>query len=294
MFFVIILLIAGVFGWAFWLNKGTLVVKSDREFRIELNGEIKICAQGLCEIKLTPREYSVVARSNGYYDETLAVDVSRWSISEKILNFELVPYLKDVSAADVPVDDVKPISKEVLSLFESLKDPMVKQAGNTALVLDQGRIFFVDLDTKRRVRRFDDTVQVNDARLSDDGDKVLLFVKMAGQDLLWIWKNSLSELTTFDWYEKSEFIQWAENKSHIFYIITDKLVDLEKKTILEDAAAIVETQQNPLVLFKYNLDTDDAKKIEEFSGETPVSLLRRGDRFFVSYASGRYRELVVK
>lgn len=305
-FAVILILIIGVFAWAFYFNRGSLIIQGDRNFSLEVNGKEYACTTS-CTVSLPPNIYEITARAEGYYEQRFSMQVSRWQATERHLSFELIPFLKPVSVQEIPEPSLPDVRLEpaegskvwltfqgkTITTFESLQEPRVQAGGSLAVVLDKGRIFFVDLVSGRKIRRFDDTVLVRDALMSDNGNKVLLFVTTQQTDLLWLWIQETSEMITLGWYSPSSFIQWQSGKDHRFFVISDQLQGSQKGSLLEEVVESAKLTKF-LTLFQYNLDTGKAEEIKVFDEKKPVKLHRRGERYFVEYEGGEYQELVVK
>jgi len=311
-FFVIMLLIAGVFAWAFYFNMGTLIISADRDFELEINGEVNSCLEASCQLQLPPTVYEATVSAEGYYDEVFYVEIVRWKEFSKDLKLSLVPYLQDISSSDLPA----PIAgkaffkksaegdqalylrengdEKLVASFESLKDPKVQAAGNTAIVIDDGRIFFVDLVEGRKLRRFDDSVEIIDALMSDAGKRVLLFVKMQDLEQLWVWYDETNELMPLSWYEMPEYVKWESGTDHRLYVLSDKLTDETDENLIGELIDSIETEEEKLTLFKYNLDTEKARKINIFAGVLPSELIKTDERYFVRFEGDVYQELVVE
>lgn len=311
-FGVILLLIIGVFVWAFYLNLGTVIVRGDQVFTVEVNGDVHQCAEGTCEISLSPGLYDFTAHSEGYYEESFSLQVERWSEVDYPLRFVLVPFLQELEEADLPDEDKLPVRvnrtngtiqfiredagiENIVTEFETLSDPQVRLGGNLALIVDKGRIFFVDLESGRKQRRFDDTVSVYDALVSDNGKRALLFLSMEGSDFIWLWFNETSELMPLQWYENPEFVQWERGVDHRIYVISDQLQERSDPSLFADLLQTVNLSEPELHLFQVNLDTDEVKTIHSFSSlEKPVRFMLRDGRYFVEYEEGNIEELFVR
>lgn len=305
-FIIILLLIGGVFAWAFYFNFGTVKLSGNRNFVVSVNGQEYSCVPN-CEIFLPPAEYEFVAKSEGYYDQTFSLDVLRWDTHLRDLTFLLVPFLKTVS--ELPSESEENIyfksdsgkkslymksadGEKLVTAFESLKDPRIHHSGNLIVVLDSGRVFFVDVDTGRKTRRFDESVFVNDVLISDGGRRVLLFVTMKDQEFIWDWNNENNQLTTLTWYEPIEKIEWDLDVDHRIFVLTDKLFDPTQSTIIEKLTD--DESKKTTGIFLYNLDSAEVRQISLFEEKSPEQLIRRGDQFFVEYEGGVFEELVVK
>lgn len=314
-FFVIFLLMAGVFVWAFYLNYGTAVLSANQPFTVAVNGNDYDCSAKICRIDLPPQSYEFVARSQGYYDQTFRLDLTRNREKNYVIDFELIPFLQDYSEKNLPLDpdigySFQPGEKKgVLNLvhmsdqalvtsFDSLKNPSLQIAGSLALVVDTGRVFFVNLADGSKLRRFDDSIEIVDAKLSDLGNRVLLFVRVEqnGSDAeqLWVWHQDTQELRPMSWYEPPERISWDIGVDHRILVITDQFHVQEKDSLMEQVLNTPGLAAPELLLYRYNLDTDEKKLIEAIDVSLAKALIRRGERFFVEIGDQQVKELVVQ
>lgn len=307
-FAVIVLLMVGVFAWAFYFNFGTVKVSADRNFVLEVNGESHPCSTS-CEVKLPPKIYDALATSEGHYEEKLVFDVTRWGTVEREISFQLIPFLKAIEVSEVPPDEPKAYfqtrgnrkalyvrneeGERLVTEFESLKDPRVTVAGKTGVVTDSGRLFFVDLESGRKIQKFDETTEVRAASISDDGKRILLFISMNGGEVLWVWDNETSQVSPLNWYESSDLVQWDFGVSHRLFVVTNKLVDEAQSSVIEEVFQSVD-QEKPVALYRYNLDSGKAQQVATFEEKKPVKLFRHTDRYFVEYEGGAVEELVVR
>ncbi|MGE3278420.1 MAG: hypothetical protein AB7J40_01280 [Candidatus Altimarinota bacterium] len=307
-FAVIVLLIGGVFAWAFYFNFGSVHLRSLQNFTVTVNGDTYSCVPE-CEISLPPGRYDFAANASGFYDKSFELDVSRWQTQEQDVAFELIPFLKPSSLTEIPPMEERSFLRtesgvQVLYLktaegerritdFESLIDPQLQVSDTNAVVVDSGRAFFVDLETGRKIRRFDDTVRVERALLSDRGKRVLFFVKLGDDDLLWIWDHETNQLSTLSWYEPMERIVWRDHEDHRLFVISDHMSDSANTALLDELVQNVDPEK-PLGLFSINLDTEEVREITLFEEKLPRKFLRRADRFFVEYEGGTFDELVVR
>lgn len=307
-FLVIFLLIGGIFAWAFYFNYGTLALRADRNFTVEIKGESYVCDR-VCEVELPHGTHRAVVRTEGYYDQSFSVDIQRFQVLEKDLVFDLIPYLKPISTQELPPEPSSPyrfvagtgtamnlVSTEgvLVTSFESLQDPVVQIAGDSALVLDQARAFFVRLSDGKKLRRFDDTIAVKGALLSDLAKRTLFSVTLKGADFLWVWLDETNELMTLPWNESIVRVQWQPGVDHRLFVISDQLSDASQSSLIDQVVESVQPDQKVLGLFSYNIDTDEAQLLASFFDKNPSQLLRRGDRYFVEYEGGVVEELVVR
>lgn len=306
-FLTISLLIAGVFAWAFYFNFGTLVVNSDEAFLLDASGDTFACIGGDCEISLSPGQYNIVASQEGHYPEEFELTVARWEKIVKNIEFTLIPYLQATGSENIPEEVSGDVylrdSEETMDLmsgdqlitsFDSLSAPVLQSGGTNAVIFDSGRLFFVDLETGRKTRRFDDTVDVRAARLSDNGEKVLLFVELDGLNFIWVWLNESDELLTYDVYAEPNLIQWEAGRDYRIFIISDQLTESEPGSVFEESVGLLGEGTSQMSLFRYNLDSGEILKIADLGDKEARRLIRRGDRYFIEYAGDRYEELVVK
>lgn len=318
-FFVIFILMAGVFVWAFYLNYGTAVLIADQPFTVSVNGNDYDCSAQTCRIELPPRSYEFLAQAAGYYDQTFRLDILRNREKNYTIDFELIPFLQDYAEKNLPaVPDmgygfqpgekigvlnlVRSSDRAVVTSFDSLKNPNLQVSGSLGLVVDTGRVFFVNLSDGSKLRRFDDSVEIVDAKLSDLGNRVLLFVRMknkggnatADAAQLWVWHQDREELSPLPWYEPPERVSWDIGVDHRILVITDQFHVQGKDSLMEQVLNTPGLAAPELLLYRYNLDTDEKKLIEGVDVSLVKTLIRRGDRFFVEMGDQQVKELVVK
>jgi len=183
---------------------------------------------------------------------------------------------------------------QVVTSFDSLVEPELHTGNGLAMVVDQGRFFVVNLESGTKHRRFDETVRVNHALLSDNGEQVLLFVRFQSEQQLWLWDNERQELEPLNWYEDVSFIQWEIDVDHRFYVITDQLEEITEPSLFQEVIDTASPDQDSLALFQYNVDTGDSRQIIVFDDKKPLQLLRRGERYFVEYEDETLEELIVR
>ncbi len=307
-FAVLLLLIAGVFVWAFVINFGHVEIEGSQPFSVEVDGRNFDCSSKSCTVDLPPRPYTFLALSKGFYNITFSIPVPRWQTVGKTLNFELVPYLKP-RTEDLPApvlafrfekDRTGKVSlvhdeagkKNVVTIFDTLKNPTLEVKGKQAVIVDSGRTFLVDLTDGRKLRRFDDSVNVSEALLSDSGKTVLFAVHVHDQDQLWIYSIERSDLRTLSWQQAPEFLQWNPGEDHRLLIVTQDLD--EEKSLLKKVQQTIPGTANPWKLLRYNLDTEKAEKILDFGEKTPKRFLRVEDRSIIEVESGEKEELIMK
>ncbi|MDP2690825.1 MAG: hypothetical protein U1C97_03015 [Candidatus Gracilibacteria bacterium] len=303
-FFIILLTISGIFVWVFFLNKGTIILQSDIGFVVELEGERIACETGQCQMKLTPQVYEAVASTDGYYDESFSFEVHRFVEDWKTLRFELIPYLKTITVTELPSETLGLLDLRengdlyfqdaLLTSFESLSDPILRSSSNQAVLIDQGRVFFVDLQTGRKIRRFDDTVMVQDVKISDDGKRVLLFVDLQGVPFIWLWMNETNELIPLSWYESPDRVQWELGQNYRVFVLSSQLNDESRTSQIDELIDSVNTDKKSLALYRFNLDTEKAQQVAEFPEKIPSALQRRNQQYFVQMDNELYQELVVQ
>ncbi|MDP3975761.1 MAG: hypothetical protein Q8P95_02480 [bacterium] len=308
-FLVIFLMIGGVFAWAFWLNFGTVHLSSDLAFLARVRGEEHYCPTR-CDLELPPGTYSFEAVAEGYYPETFSLTLSLWGELSQQLTFRFVPVLQESPLASVPgaeillftfqrsgqdyhLYDLRDEEPRFVSSFQSLDSPKIHAAGNLAVVLDQGRIFFVHVGDGRKQRYFDDTVRILEALVSDGGERVLIFAEAKGLKQLWLWHEPSQELRPLSWYAEPGFVQWQAQAEHRLFVVSDQLQDQEGRSLAGDFVDAVSSEKVVKTgLFSYNLDTEKALLLAELD-QLPRQLLRRGERYFVQVEEEQYRELQI-
>jgi hypothetical protein len=308
-FLVIILLIGGVFAWAFYFNLGTVTVTSVQEFQMSVNGDGVPCEKKSCEISVPPGEYSFKVNAEGYYPQDFRFQVERFQDLDKEISFILIPFLQDYDDKKLPEREtskyvvqasgsdkaiIDSASKESIASFETLIDPVLSYGGNQLTVVDEGRLFFVDLDTGRKLRRFDDDIYVNRAETNSDGTRTLLFVEMDDRDILWMWFHDNNELFPLTWETADDLFQWQYNSVNLAYVISDQLVNTGDESFIDDLLSVTEIDRQPFGLYAYNFDTDEAQLIQVYEDEkNPKEFLIIAERYFILYEDESVEELIV-
>lgn len=286
-FILILLLIGGIFFWAFILNRGTLVVSGERAFTLEAGGSTWECNTS-CTVSLPPVVHHVIARATGFYDQKFQITIQRFKTLEKGVTFELIPKLVLMSD-DLP-EQIQTTTLEKIPegkyrigklVFESLKNPVLRMVGERAVIIDEGRFFYVNLEQGSRSRKFDDSVLIQDAILSDDGARVLIFARSKGMDQLWIWQPDQNTLSLLSWYESPSHVVFEPQKSHRLLIISSSLLPSNTDTMLEKVMQSADGISKTDRLLRLNLDSEEIFSLEEFSDSEARQMFRRGERVFV-------------
>lgn len=302
-FIVIVFLMVGVFAWAFYFNFGTISFSASQIFSVQVNGKNILCTTSPCLLSLPPNTYRFVASSEGFYDQSDELTVSRWKETTTVLSFEKIPFLQPFSS---PLPDYKPegffeqrgsvkhlvVRQKPIATFESLQNPTVQVQGDWALIIDPPRAFQVNLIDGRKLRRFDDSIEVKAALLSDQGKTMLFDVIMKGASVLLFFDQDSSQVTTLSWYEPISQIVFAKGQDSRIIVISKTLRDSKKPSILEEVVTSTNGSENLLGLFQVSLQSEEIRQITLFSGAVPRSLMRRGERVFVIYEQETIDELI--
>lgn len=310
-FIVLFMMIAGVFAWAFYFNFGTLVMRSDGPFRLQVRGENYDCTT-TCEVSLPPGDYDALVQKQGYFDETLRFFMPRWQTVEAEVSFRLIPYVETLdSLEDLPDQDAASYELERsgeewtlldlnnerdVTLFLSLQDPQIDNGGDVISVLDQERVFFVDKNTGRKQRRFGEEVVVEHVDVSPEGKRSLLFVEAEDQKQVWIWFHESNELQPLSWYADPEFVKWDPSSDYKLFVVSDQIQPQGGAgTLFDEVLESAQIVENPLALLHVNLDTRKADEVFRFSEESekPTSLELRQGRLFMIFAE-RAQEVVFR
>jgi len=305
-FFVLGAMIAGIFLWAFVLNKGTLVIVSEVPFISEIDGEVQSCESGRCEWTLTPRFYEVILTRVGYQEERLEVIVDRWKQQEISVDFELEPYLVEFRAGDLPdvtsqfvqlrpqnsghvLEDLD--DQRVITTFDTLESPKLIEGALYSFVLDTSRLFFVDHDLGRRRRLFDETVEVLDLVTSASGSRAVLFIFQEGLESVWQWHSDREELDLLNLPLMAKFVQWKLQQSNVLYAIMPS--DADDLGLFDEVLETIQIGDISYSIFEVNLDTGSRALLIPLAA--PVkNFLRVNDRYFIEYEDGTMSEFVVR
>ncbi|MDF2379495.1 MAG: hypothetical protein P1V18_04735 [Candidatus Gracilibacteria bacterium] len=306
-FMVIFGLIGGIFYWAFFLNIGSVVVSASRDFQLLVDDDVLECPLR-CQIELPVGSHQFVASVEGYYNETFKRTIVIGDRLEVELDFHLIPYLKDevdfpeteeedeyiLKASSIGKDLVRISSGERLVSFESLKNPVLDAGGNIVSVVDEERLFLVNVENKRRRRLFDDSVLVQQALVSDGGERVLLHVVVDQQSQMWVWEPSVDALTPLSEYEKMDRVVWFPGEDYKLLMVVDDVELYKDGGLLDDLVASVSGPEPVVGLISFNLDTLEAEILNEFEIGAPTRIIRLSDGVFLEYSASEYQELVVR
>jgi hypothetical protein len=307
-FLVIFLLIVGVFAWAFYFNLGTIRVEANQTLQMTVNGDAVKCLENTCEVTLPPAVYQISLSSSGYYEQSFPIEVLRFQTINRQITFDLIPYLSDFSASLPQKENLKfefisvglgsglfeSESGDLVTSFDSLIDPDMSLGEGYASIVDDGRLFFVDLKTGRKQRRFDDDLKILRSHTSPDGIRSIIFALMDEQEYIWMWFHDNNELQPITWLTQPNLFQWRGDLVNSAYVITDELSSKEDESFLNDLLDVAETIQSPLSLYSYNFDTDKVQFVVRFDEDKiPQELHKINERYFIEYDDDSYDELIV-
>lgn len=305
-FFVLGAMIAGIFLWAFVVNKGTLVIVSDVSFVSEIDGEVQSCDSGRCEWTLTPRFYEVILNRDGYQEERREVIVDRWQEQELAVGFELEPYLVEFDQSDLPEVSSQFVrlrpqnsghvleqleGQRLITTFDTLELPRLIEGALYSFVLDTSRLFFIDHELGRRRRLFDETVEVLDLVTSASGARAVFFIRQDGLESIWQWQSDREELGLLNLPLMERFVQWKLQQSNVLYAVMPS--DADDLGLLDEVLETIQLGDISYSIFEVNLDTGSRELLIPLAA--PVGdFLRVNDRYFVEYEDGTMSEFVVR
>ena len=310
--FVILLMMAGVFSWAFYFNLGEVDFHADRSFSVTVNGDTTACSSS-CTLSLPPGSYPVRAEAEGSYSQDLTILITRSETLDQPLTFHPVPYLRPISAEEVSPDEaatiqlIKASSGEQrlvstdssaptpLATFESLVDPSLSCGRILCTIVDEGRVFIIDLLSRRKRRLFDDSVIVSSAQVSQNGQRALLFLELEGIDQVWVWYQQSSQIAPTSLQEPASRLVWFPDSDYEILALSQTLRDTTERSVIEDFVSSITEAEQTWSLYRYNLDTKSAQAIAEFTADQiPLQLLHRQQRSFIEFADGEWQELVTR
>lgn len=307
-FFVLLLMMAGVFAWAFYFNLSSLVLRLEHPAVVMVNGESIPCEALVCQTKQVPGEYLIQAEADGYYPYSQSLLLERFQEQEVSIDFDIVPYLAPYtdplpendsseyrlqrSADETLLVDLQNTS---VARFESLQDPSLQVENDLAVVLDQGRIFFVDLKTGKRQRRFNDEVEVQSAFLNPyDAVETLLFVRSDDADQRWLYEYASNTLQPLLIELTPELFVWRADLPDTAFLISSAVLGSQEDSFVEDLFDLASTEDSTLKLYQYDFGTESATLLLEFQGSIlPRQLLRRDARYFLQFSDDSWQELIV-
>lgn len=308
-FLVIVLMIAGVFAWAFYFNLGTLIVTSSHPLQMIISGENVECVEKSCEISKVPGVYNVQVFSEGYYDQRFSVELGRFTTLRKEVNFQIVPYLQEYSdnlpkreateiqllVNDQTTELVNTLDSTSIASFESLKNPILDTAEMRSVIIDDGRMFVVDMESGRKLRRFGDLINVEAADINDKGTRTVFFAKLDPTlPSMWLWFHDADEMTPQTLLTNPDFFVWVEDSEHEAFLLSKTLVNGEEDSFIEEFLDGVDFSEQALALYRYNFDTASAQFISFFEEERqPKKLHSIAGRYFLEYVDQSIDELIV-
>lgn len=308
-FVIIIALIGGIFFWAFFLNVGTVRVSSSDHFSLQVNSSTYECTPE-CEIELPVGQHRFIASREGYYNEIFSKLVEMGNVETEEVSFRLVPYLdllEDVSVLERSESgfgfvntadgrDLISADGELVVSFESLLSPELHVGGKIVAVVDEGRLFIVDVEQKRRRRLFDDSLEVVSAQVSDNGERVLIHVLSDEEPQMWVWRPQSAELMpSFDYFDPASVVWYPGEDHKLVLVVEDVALYEDQSGILDDLlSSVTEAEDRVAGLVVFNLDTRDFEVVNEFPLGSPTEIFRVQNRVFLAYTSGDYQELVVQ
>ncbi len=301
--FVMFAAIAFIFTWAFWINKGSLVLSSRVPFQVTISGELYNCDTGECRISLSPGVHQVLAEREGYFIIDEQYYVERWNDVEAELRFRYVPQLNEAPVALESVDDDYTLRKqgdewmlrdgegEMVTSFVSLDDPQLSWGEGIAAVVDEGAITLVRTESGRKQQLFGNDIQITQAQVHPSGSRVLLFGQLNDNPYLWVWDVKSSSFETLSWYESEDRVAWNPLYDSRILLLSDRVqFSIENDLISLFTNAVDQIQKSRLMM--YHLDTESAEVLNLFPGESPLNLTRHVEKLYLEYPEQKFYQLM--
>jgi hypothetical protein len=133
---LIIIVFAGLLFavWAFFLNRGTLVIHGKAPFSVNVIGSKTIsCIKDDCEIVLAPGQYNLLVEKSGYKSEKLQVNIPVLKTAEQTVNFFFLPVFSEVGKERETKIFINPL------VPESLK----KETGEIPLFFENENVTYI-------------------------------------------------------------------------------------------------------------------------------------------------------
>lgn len=242
LFFIFTLLLAAaVFTWAFFLNKGTLVAEGPAPFTIKVGTDSISCQVSPCAVSLTPRNYSVIFKKDGFFDVTQNLNINRWKELKTQVDFQFIPLLKSVGDVVLPTPSA-PLRapfigmKSLENFPKNIKEAAFSPSGNKVLLTLGKEVYIYDVATHTVTQ----TTIGSGMIPTWAGEKIVFIMddlETAGKQLLKTWNDGKPE-TLVSFLNKFESPRLLGSPSGKKVLIENSvgsartyyLVDIEKKT----------------------------------------------------------------
>lgn len=150
LFFVFSLLVAaGVFVWAIFLNKGTLIATGAAPFTLKAGTASYDCPTSPCTIQLTPKIYRLTVQKPGYFDSAPEIKIKRWNETVVAIDFQFIPALKIGGDVNLPYPfaPLRPpfLGQKRLENFpKNVKDALFSPSAKKAIITLGKEIYIYD------------------------------------------------------------------------------------------------------------------------------------------------------
>lgn len=218
-FVSILVLIVAYFIFNFVFNKGYVSAIGRTPFEFTINGKLTVCQVSPCAVRLMQGSYTLSAKKEGYREEKTDFLVKRKNTTKVTVNFEFVPMVRKLDAADgeifkntarmakpteffmvnvAPSDSESQVVQslqtrkngkiEVVSNFvKPVADPKIfsSEDGNFVIVYDteSGEMFLVNLLQEKRDKIL--TLRgAKDVKFGPKSEKILVGVELPGSATL--------------------------------------------------------------------------------------------------------------
>jgi hypothetical protein len=315
-FLFVIVSVVGFFLWGYVINVGSIVFSGEYPFAVSIANTQRFVCNSVedCTFDLSVGEYIYVVEKQGYFDTSASVSVSRGKNVDLSVSLRIIPFLrafKGILQTDVPVADSSwenvvqfnwrgkraVWSSEKVSggsdlflwdasdsfplvSFDTVVAPRLHLGAESVAVLDSGRLFFVDIQKKRRKRVFDSSAVVSNVAYDASGLLVLVDVSLDGVGVQGVWKGDGFE--PFEWREDWNLMAWDKDDSDLL-VLSAQPLDGEQRADADFRLFVIDVVSGEIeVLYRF-----------ADSGIVPVRLWWEGDLLLLEDSETAVWEIVL-
>lgn len=147
-FFLTLAAAAAVLAWQFYINKGTLKITGSPPFTITVAGSMKKCADIPCSWRISPGEYTIIIRKEGFIDDIQTVKVQRWRTQTAKAELIFIPVVREAGDASQIMEfaPLRPpfLNSRLENFPKNAKNAVFSASGELALVTVGKELFGYD------------------------------------------------------------------------------------------------------------------------------------------------------
>lgn len=335
---IVVVLIAGIFVWGYWINVGTLQIKGEFPFRIFAGAQDGFCSNEVdCRFDLSPGVYDVSLEKQGYYPQKRSVALLRGETALLSVGFELIPFLEpyegdlDLEARGPLVEWGEVVSygwreeravyvkaredgpaeqseeaevflwngktSESVAFFDTLDHPSVFLGDRDVVLMEDGRIFVVDLVDKRRERILSGSSVGNEVAW-DSGGTVFLVVysDSGGVEKSGVWDTEFRKFRSIELGLRVGASVWNFSDPRVLLVVGDQFGAEPPDGVLDGGGLLLDAVASEREHYLYEVrfliseesELVEVDKVVDFkrTGIVPVRLWWRGEALLVEDEEG--------